>query len=105
MSQQTGEDERSLHRILELLRISGILVLLLHFYYLACPACQEWQAANPIAESLMTALANTGLFLQPITPKLVALSLLAISLLGARGKKSIDFTPSSGLIRLTSGVL
>ena len=60
MSFQTGEDEQSLRKILDLLRTGGILLLLLHYFYHACPSCREWQNATPIADSILSAIAATG---------------------------------------------
>ena len=104
MSQQTGDDEFALHHILDFLRMAGILLLLLHFYFFACPACREWQTENPIADRLMTSLTDTGLLDTPIISKLFALALLSISLFGARGKRSPDYSSANGFFYLTLGL-
>lgn len=105
MSQQTGEDELGLHKILDFFRMGGIIVLLLHFYYFACPVCLDWQTQQPIADRLISSVANTGLFTTPLRSKVIALVFLAISLLGARGKKSPDNKMETGLFCLFSGLL
>jgi hypothetical protein len=105
MSQQTGEDQRHLHRIIEGLRFASIIVLLLHYYTTICPECQVRQQANPIVDRLMTALTTTAPLDTPIKTKGLALGLLVLSLLGARGKKSPEYTPSKGLSYLLPGLL
>ncbi|HEX3935358.1 MAG TPA: YWFCY domain-containing protein, partial [Puia sp.] len=102
--QQTGEDERSLHRILELVRIGSLVILGLHFYYAACPPCALWQAGNPIVDRLLTALADTGLFDSAIRARLIALLLLAVSLLGARGKKDPKYRLENAVSWLFAGL-
>ncbi|HEX3934808.1 MAG TPA: YWFCY domain-containing protein, partial [Puia sp.] len=101
MSHETGEDQRALFRILDLLRVSGILILLLHFYFLSYP---DGQPANPILDRLLTVIIDTGGFNTMTKPKLIALGLLAISLLGARGKKMPEYTLGTGLAWLFSGL-
>ncbi|HEX3934579.1 MAG TPA: YWFCY domain-containing protein, partial [Puia sp.] len=104
MSQQTGEDERSLHRILELVRIGSLVILGLHFYYAACPPCALWQGGNPIVDRLLTALADTGLFDSAVRARLIALLLLAVSLLGARGKKDPKYRLENAVSWLFAGL-
>lgn len=103
MSHETGEDQRALFRILDLLRVSSILILLLHFYFQFYPNPGE-QATNPILDRLLVVITNTGGFDTPIKTKLIALGLLAISLLGARGKKMPEYTLAMGLAWLFSGL-
>src|ERR1700744_3730881 len=104
MSQETGENELGLHRILDFLRMAGLLVLGLHFYCQACPSCKAWQGDTPIADRLMTALADTGMFSDPLGPKLLALALLGVSVLGARGKKNPALTLTTALSYLFAGL-
>lgn len=104
MSFQTGEDEQSLRKILDLLRTGGILLLLLHYFYHACPSCREWQNATPIADSILSAIAATGLFDPLAKPKVIALCLLGISLLGSHGQKNPKYTPSRCITYLITGL-
>jgi hypothetical protein len=104
MSQLTGEDERSLHHILDLVRIGSLVILGLHFFYAACPPCALWQAGNPIADRLLTALSETGLFDSAIRARLIALLLLAVSLLGARGKKDPKYRLENAVSWLFGGL-
>jgi len=104
MTQQTGEDERSLHKILDFLRMGSIVILLLHYFYQSCPACQTWQDTTPIIDNLLTAIANTGLFETTLKPKLITIALLSISLLGAKGAKAPQYTFSRALTYLSIGL-
>lgn len=104
MSQETGEDERSLHRILDFVRLGSIALLGLHFYYHACPPCTAWQASNPILDRLMTAFAETGAFDSAIRTRVIALLLLAVSLLGGRGKKDPKYRLENALYWMAGGL-
>lgn len=104
MSQETGEDERSLHRILDFVRLGSMALLGLHFYYHACPACAAWQAGNPVVDRLMTAFAETGVFDSAIRTRVIALLLLGVTLLGARGKKDPKYRLDSAFSWLFAGL-
>lgn len=105
MSQQNGEDQRYLHRMIEALRFSSLIVLLLHYYSTICLECQTWQQQSPIIDRLATAATNLPLLDSPVKTKAVALGLLLVSLLGARGKKTPEYTPAKGLKYLASGLM
>jgi hypothetical protein len=105
MSQQTGEDEIGLHRILDWIRMASILVLLLHFYYFGYPGCKAWQQSYEVVDRLMSVIGEVGLFSDPIYSKLTALALLTISLFGSQGKKEPGFTPFVAFCRIFFGLL
>jgi hypothetical protein len=83
----TGENEQGLRKIVDLTRFASIFVLLLHFYYYCYVAFEHWEIKSSIIDRLMKNLMHTGLFSSQYTSKLLAIGLLAISLLGAQGKK------------------
>ncbi len=83
----TGENEQGLRKILDMTRLMSIVLLGLHFYYCCYRAFEQWKLTSEISDRLLSNIANTGLFEKFITAKLIALSLLVISLLGAKGKK------------------
>src|ERR1700748_678677 len=104
MSQISREDQRHLHRILEGLRFASIIILLLHYYTTICAECQTWQQGNPIVDRMLSAVTATAPFDDPIKTKAVALGLLVVSLIGARGKRSPDYTAAKGLGYLLPGL-
>jgi len=83
----TGENEQGLRKIVDLTRLAGIFILLLHFYYYCYAAFEKWEIKSTITDRLMTNIMHTGLFSNQYTSKFLAIGLLVISLLGAQGKK------------------
>ncbi|HEV2483624.1 MAG TPA: YWFCY domain-containing protein [Puia sp.] len=105
MTQHTGEDQRHLHSMLEGLRFASIIVLMLHYYATSCPECQSWQQQNPIIDRLLTTILDTPPIDSPLKTKAIALGLLLVSLLGARGAKEPTYTPAKGLKYLMAGIV
>jgi hypothetical protein len=122
MSKPTGDDENSLIRILETIRIASILILLLHFYLqthrpgdpstldpavfdASRPPADPANPLGPVVDRLTTAVSNLPIIGNPFAAKSLALLLLGISLLGANGKKSPNHTVKQGLTLTTTGVL
>src|SRR5690242_10916529 len=83
----TGENEQGLRKIIDMTRLMSIVILALHFYYYCYHAFKEWELTADISDRLLTNIQNTGLFKQFNNSKLIALILLIISLIGARGRK------------------
>lgn len=83
----TGENEQGLRKILDMTRLISIMILALHCYYYCYGAFRQWQLTVELTDRLMGNIQRTGLFNNFITSKLIALGFLAISLLGAKGKK------------------
>lgn len=85
---QNGENLQALHKNLEFIRFISILLLLIHFYSACYPTMVEWGIAVPFVTHLLYGLSKGLFFLSGINiPKLIALFLLALSLLGERGNK------------------
>lgn len=104
MSSGTGENEAGLRKILDFTRLGAILVLLLHCYFYCYGAFERWGLSSPWGDQFLQNIALTGLYSTPLKSKLIALGLLGISLLGARGKKSENINPRSILIYLVLGL-
>ncbi|MBN8686091.1 MAG: YWFCY domain-containing protein [Chitinophagales bacterium] len=104
MSSGTGENEAGLRKILDFTRLGAILVLLLHCYFYCYGAFERWGLTSPWGDQFLQNIARTGLYSTVLKSKLIALALLGISLLGARGKKSENITPPSILIYLVLGL-
>ncbi len=83
----TGENEQGLQRIIEFIRLTSIVVLLLHFYIFCHSVFDVWGFTHHVVDKVAFALRDTGLFAGAFPAKLCALGLLIISLIGARGKK------------------
>jgi hypothetical protein len=69
-------------------RMFSILLLLIHFYYYCYKAFDQWQLTHSIGDRLLFNISHTGLFTNFYKSKLIALLLLSISLIGAKGRKS-----------------
>ncbi|HVM86693.1 MAG TPA: conjugal transfer protein MobC [Puia sp.] len=87
MSNSTGENEVGLQKILDFTRLCSIMVLLLHFYYFCYDAFADWKLTSTISDRFLLNIANTGLFHRN-NAKLIALGLLVVSLVGAKGRKN-----------------
>jgi hypothetical protein len=83
----TGENEQGLRKIVDLTRISSLVVLGLHFYYTCYRAFEVWGLRSELTDRVLGNIQNTGLFVAFNRPKWVALGLLIVSLLGSRGRK------------------
>ncbi len=83
----TGENEQGLRKILDFTRLSAMVILFIHFYFFCYQAFKEWGWTAGISDNLLKNIHRSGLFDQFNRSKLIALGLLVISLIGARGKK------------------
>ncbi|HVI44581.1 MAG TPA: YWFCY domain-containing protein [Chitinophaga sp.] len=101
----SGENAEALRRTIDFIRFSSIFVLIIHFYAHLYPALEYWGLTIPLLKKVLLNLYSTGLTKHFHTSKLFALGLLAISLIGSKGK--IDPKISKGLIAqlLSTGVL
>ncbi|MBW1654962.1 conjugal transfer protein MobC [Flavobacterium quisquiliarum] len=84
---QTGENEQALRKILDMTRLMGIAVLLIHFYFYCFDSFRQWNLAPDFACRILENIHRTGLLESFHKSKLFALGLLVISLMGARGRK------------------
>lgn len=83
----TGENEQALRRIIDFIRLLSIVILILHFYYFCYNVMVDWGLTSSFADQIIRSVNNTGIFKSVLHTKLVALGLLTISLVGAKGKK------------------
>jgi len=104
MTMQTGEDEKSLRKIIDMTRMLGIVVLLLHGYYYCYGAFQQWHLTAPIGDRIIADIERTGLFHHFHTSKLIALGFLVLSLIGVRGRKSEKLNYRMAVAYLTAGL-
>ncbi|HTN07594.1 conjugal transfer protein MobC [Agriterribacter sp.] len=83
----TGENEQGLRKILDMTRLFSIVILGIHFYYYCYRAFEQWNLTSTISDRLLENIQKTGLFDNFHFSKWIAVGLLMISLLGAKGKK------------------
>jgi len=103
---QNGENQQALHKNLELIRFVSVLILLLHFYCCCIDAFTSWGLTAIAVTKVIYSLTRGLSPLSGITgPKAVALGLLALSLLGEKGKKDEKATWRPILYYLTMGLL
>jgi len=84
----TGENEQGLRKIVDFTRLSAIFILLLHLYFYCYQAFELWGWTANLSDNLLKNIQRSGLFNNFNRSKLLALGLLVISLIGARGKKT-----------------
>ena len=102
---QTGENEHSLRKILDMTRLISIAILVLHFYYYCYAFFDQQHLTSTLSDRLMSNIRNTGLFNNFHTSKLLALAFLTISLMGARGKKNEKLNYKTAFTYIIIGLL
>jgi hypothetical protein len=105
MAMQTGENEQALRKILDMTRLISIVILLIHFYYYCYTAFQQWQLVSAFSDRILNNIYRTGIFSSFIKSKLIALGFLAISLLGAKGRKHEKMNYKAAFAYLITGLL
>ena len=101
----TGENEVDLRKILDLTRWISIVILVLHFYYFCYAVFDEWELTADFSDGLLANIANTGLFTNFHNSKLIALGILVVSLLGARGRKDESLSIRGILMMVFIGLI
>ena len=99
----TGENESDLRKVLDWTRFASIVILVLHIYFVCYDAFRSWELSSAVSDKILANIAATGLFKQFYTAKLIALLLLTIGLMGAKGKKEADLNWKPILIYLVIG--
>jgi hypothetical protein len=105
MAIHTGENEQGLRKILDMTRMISILILGLHFYYCCYGAFKELGLRAELSDRLLLNIQSTGLFSSFIKSKLLSLAFLAISVLGARGRKDEKLSYRTAITYLATGLL
>lgn len=99
----TGENEHGLRKILDMTRFASMLVLGLHYYYTFFNVFSVWKGRSALTDRILVNIVHTGLFNEPIITKVVALTMLAIALLGVRGRKREKLVYRTAVIYLAVG--
>lgn len=102
---QTSENQQALGRITDMTRMLSLAILALHFYYFCYNSFITWQLVSSFSDRILLNISKTGLFEAFNLSKIIALGLLLISLLGAKGKKDEKLQYKKGLIYMGFGVV
>jgi hypothetical protein len=102
---QTGEDTQGLRKTIDFTRLISIFTLAIHFYIACFAAFEQWHWTATITTRIITNIARTGLFNNIWKPKLAALLMLLVSLIGAKGKKEEKIDKRAVAAYLISGLL
>ncbi len=84
---QTGENIQGLRKIIDFTRLLSLIILAIHVYISCYGAFKQWHLTAGITDHLLDILIKTGIADGTLKPKFIALGLLAVSLIGAKGKK------------------
>lgn len=101
----TGENEQALRKIIDFIRLLSISILLLHFYFAFYGVFQRWEFTSTITDRVLQGVYRTGAFVGMFRPKALALGFLAISLVGAKGKKDETITVRISMLYILFGLL
>ncbi|MBS1501515.1 MAG: YWFCY domain-containing protein [Bacteroidetes bacterium] len=101
----TGEDIQGLRKIVEFTRLISIGILVIHFYIVCYHAFAKWQWTAAITDRIVGNIARIGLLHSWWKSRLAALSCLAISMLGVRGKPDEKINIKNISAYLFSGLL
>ena len=102
---QTGENEQELRKIVDMTRFISVVILVLHCYFYCYGAFRDWGLTRPIGDKIILALVRSGLFKNFLRSKLIAIGVLGVSLVAARGKKSDKLNYRIALAYLLTGLL
>ncbi|MBE9598702.1 conjugal transfer protein MobC [Pedobacter sp. MC2016-24] len=101
----TGENEQAMRKILDMTRLIALIILAIHFYFYCYAAFHLWQLSTSFTDGLLGNIRDTGLFSTFYKSKLLALLFLAISLLGAKGKKDDKLVFKTAFAYLFTGLI
>jgi len=105
MALQTGENEQALRKIVDLTRWIAIALLLLHFYAIGYSIFKSLGWYHHFIDRIMLTLQRTGIFNNELTCKFLILFFLAISILGAKGKKDEKMMLQRPILYLFFGLI
>lgn len=102
---QTGEDLQGLRKIMDMTRLLSLAILAVHFYSTCYGAFKEWGLTQAIIDRVVLTFGKTTLFRSVVYTKSGVLLLLAVSLLGVKGRKDDKLIKSTIMIYLVGGLL
>lgn len=102
---RTGENDMGLRKIIDMTRMISMIILLIHFYTACYQAFRAWGFTHPIGDRLLNNIRHTSIADGMLTPKLIALGFLFISLLGVQGRKDLHAKYRTGLTLMGAGLV
>lgn len=100
----TGENQLALQKIIDFIRLLSIFVLVLHIYFFCYRTFESLGLVSEITDRMIVSISRTGMFNSIYLSKLIALALLAVSLIGAKGKKDEKINPKKAVLYILIGL-
>lgn len=100
----TGENEVDLRKIIDITRWGAFGFLFLHYYYYCYGFFAQLGCTSVFSDRLLTNITHSGLFKDFNNSKFLALLLLSISLIGAKGKKDDKALVKPVAVLLSAGL-
>src|SRR5688572_23841046 len=101
----TGENEQALRKIVDFTRLWAIIILFLHIYFYCYQAFKIWGWTAELSDNLLKNIHRSGLYVTFNRSKLIALGLLIISLMGAKGKKQENIRFNTAATYILTGLI
>ncbi len=101
----TGEDIQGLRKIIDFTRLISLFILSIHFYLFCYQAFAHWGFTANVTDRIIENISKTGLFIGIWRAKLACLLLLAVSLIGVKGKKDEKIEIRSIIAFILCGIL
>ncbi|WJS93374.1 YWFCY domain-containing protein [Flavobacterium johnsoniae] len=101
---QTGENEQALRKILDMTRLISIIILGVHFYYYGYSFFADLGLTSKFSNRILENIYRTGLFSSFLKSKFIALLLVFISLMGAKGRKNEKLRLKTAVYFIASGL-
>ena len=102
---QTGENEHGLRRIIDFTRLLSLVILAIHFYITCYEVFRVWHLTAPVADRILINFVRMPIFKSGPATKAATLTLLAVSLIGARGRKEEKIRLETALTYIGIGLL
>jgi hypothetical protein len=101
---QTGENIQALRKITDFTRLTSFLILAIHFYLFCYGAFHDWGCTAGIIDKIIGPFSLLPLFKSELLTKMAAIALLAVSLIGVKGKKDEKINKESIITYLLTGL-
>lgn len=101
----TGENEQGLRKITDLTRMLSITVLALHIYLTFYSQFRTWGLSSGMTDRILEPLSRMRVFHGALEAKGASLILLAISLVGVKGRKEHDISRNHLLAQAVAGLV
>ncbi|RYG41442.1 MAG: conjugal transfer protein TraG, partial [Chitinophagaceae bacterium] len=102
---QTGENIQALRKIADFTRLLSLVILAIHFYIFCYPAFEQWQLTAEATYNIIGKLKTMTAFKTELLSKSVALLLLLVSLVAAKGKKDEKIRKQTIITYLVTGMM